>query len=80
VEILSLVNPEAFGRSERIKRLALATAEQLKMKHVWRLELAAMLSHIGCVSIPEDILSKKYSGRSSVRKRSRYTACTPPSR
>lgn len=63
VEILSLVNPEAFGRSERIKRLALATAEQLKMKHVWRLELAAMLSHIGCVSIPEDILSKKYSGQ-----------------
>ncbi len=63
VEILSLVNPEAFGRSERIKRLAVATAEQLKLKNIWRLELAAMLSQIGCVSIPEDILSKKYSGQ-----------------
>ncbi|WP_176632536.1 HD domain-containing phosphohydrolase [Desulfolutivibrio sulfoxidireducens] len=63
VEILSLVNPEAFGRSERIKRLAVATAEQLKLKNIWRLELAAMLSQIGCVSIPEEILSKKYSGQ-----------------
>ena len=63
VEILSLVNPEAFGRSERIKRLAVATAVELRLKHIWRLDLAAMLSQIGCVSIPEDILSKKYSGK-----------------
>lgn len=63
VEILSLVNPEAFGRSERIKRMAVATATALGLPNIWRLELAAMLSQIGCVSIPEDILSKKYSGR-----------------
>lgn len=63
VEILSLVNPEAFGRSERIKRLVVSTARELRLRHIWRLELAAMLSQIGCVSIPEDILSKKYSGQ-----------------
>ncbi|NDY56081.1 response regulator [Desulfovibrio sulfodismutans] len=63
VEILSLVNPEAFGRSERIKRMVVATAKELRLKNIWRLELAAMLSQIGCVSIPEEILSKKYSGQ-----------------
>jgi response regulator RpfG family c-di-GMP phosphodiesterase len=63
VEILSLVNPEAFGRSERIKRMAMATAAVLNLKNSWRLDLAAMLSQIGCVSIPEDILAKKYSGK-----------------
>lgn len=63
VEILSLVNPEAFGRSERIKRLVVDTAEKLHLKNIWRLELAAMLSQIGCVSIPEEILAKKYSGQ-----------------
>lgn len=63
VEILSLVNPEAFGRSERIKRMAVATAGALQLSQIWRLDLAAMLSQIGCVSIPEEILSKKYSGK-----------------
>jgi len=62
-EILSLVNPEAFGRSERIKRTVNALAKEMRLKGAWKYELAAMLSQIGCVSVPEDIVSKKYSGQ-----------------
>jgi response regulator RpfG family c-di-GMP phosphodiesterase len=62
-EILSLVNPEAFGRSSRIKRIALQIAEKLGMVNIWKLETAAMLSQIGCVILPEHVLKKIYTGR-----------------
>jgi len=62
-EILSLVNPEAFGRSSRIKRIALQIAERLGMTDIWKLETAAMLSQIGCVILPEHVLKKIYTGR-----------------
>ncbi len=61
-EILSLVNPEAFGRSSRIKRVALQIAEKLGMVDTWKLETAAMLSQIGCVILPEHVLKKIYAG------------------
>lgn len=62
-EILSLVSPEGFGRAERLKRLVMATAKELGAHGAWKFELAAMLSQIGCISVPEDILTKKYSGQ-----------------
>jgi len=57
-EILGQVNPEAFGRSERIKRHVKNMVARLKVKDPWKFELAAMLSQIGCIFIPEDIVSK----------------------
>lgn len=57
-EILGQVNPEAFGRSERIKRHVKNMVTRLKVKAPWKYELAAMLSQIGCIFIPEDIVSK----------------------
>lgn len=61
-EILSLVNPEAFGRGERIKRLVSRLATRLGLADKWRYDLMAMLSQLGCVSIPEELLRKKYAG------------------
>lgn len=61
-EVLALVNPEAFGRSSRIVRLAEAIAHHLSIEDVWPIKTAAMLSQIGCVILPEDILKKLYCG------------------
>jgi response regulator RpfG family c-di-GMP phosphodiesterase len=61
--ILSLVNPEAFGRSSRIKRYAKQIAEKMELSDIWRLELAAMLSQIGCVVLPEVTLKKLSQGK-----------------
>ncbi len=58
-EILGQTNPEAFGRSERIKRLVRKLAQRLGIKDTWRIELAAMLSQIGCIFIPEEVVKKK---------------------
>ncbi|MFH1350022.1 MAG: HD domain-containing phosphohydrolase [Pseudomonadota bacterium] len=62
-EVLSLVNPEAFGRSSRIKRYAKELASHLGLPEVWQFELAAMLSQIGCVILPEKALKKIYHGQ-----------------
>jgi response regulator RpfG family c-di-GMP phosphodiesterase len=63
-EVLSLVNPEAFGRSSRIKRYVKLVAANLEIPNLWQLELAAMLSQIGCVILPEGALNKLYKGKS----------------
>ena len=69
-EILSLLNPEAFGRSARIKGYVVEIAEKLEIRDVWMLETAAMLSQIGCVILPEDVLKKVYKGEPLTGKES----------
>jgi response regulator RpfG family c-di-GMP phosphodiesterase len=61
-EVLSLVNPVAFGRATRIHELVMSMAEKVKVDHPWECEMAAMLSQVGCVSIPAETLEKAYHG------------------
>jgi response regulator RpfG family c-di-GMP phosphodiesterase len=58
VDILSLTNPTAFSRSARFKRWARDIAAQLGATNVWQIEIAAMLSQIGCITVPEETLLK----------------------
>ncbi len=62
-DLLSMVSPEAFGRSARIKRYACDIAAQLGLNDPWKIETAAMLSQIGCVALPEQILKKVHQNR-----------------
>ncbi len=61
-DILSLVNPEAFGRSERVRRYAGYVAQHLHLKHGLFLDLAAMLCQLGCVTLTDTVLHKAYRG------------------
>lgn len=67
-EILELVNPEAFGRSSRIKCYVRDTAVQMKVSDVWRLETAAMLSQIGYIILPEQTVKKIYHNEKFTEK------------
>ena len=62
-QILSLLNPEAFGRASRIIRYVREIAFVMKVPEVWQLETAAMLSQIGCILLPEAALKKVYYGQ-----------------
>ncbi|MFC1541991.1 HD domain-containing phosphohydrolase [Candidatus Latescibacterota bacterium] len=62
-EILSLVNPDAFSQTNRIKPFVKHIVKELHLPNAWQFELAAMLSQIGCVAIPPDILNMVYSGK-----------------
>jgi response regulator RpfG family c-di-GMP phosphodiesterase len=61
-EVLSLLNPEAFGRASRITRYTCQMASEMKVPEMWQFETAAMLSQIGCIILPEDILVKICKG------------------
>jgi len=62
-EILSLVNPAAFSRASRIRRYVTHIVERLQLSQLWQFELAAMLSQIGCVTLPYEILNRVYAGQ-----------------
>lgn len=62
-DLLAMVNPEAFGKSSRVKRLVMDLAKYMNLADPWRLELAAMLSQIGCAALPRDVLRKAYVGQ-----------------
>ncbi len=61
-DILSMTNPIAFGRASRLRNLAYKIGVQMKVKKIWELELAAMFSQLGCVTIPMKVLEKVFHG------------------
>ncbi len=61
-EILALANPAAFGRGTRISQLAILLAKALKVTDPWQVEVAAMLSQIGCITLPQETAMRWYSG------------------
>jgi response regulator RpfG family c-di-GMP phosphodiesterase len=61
-ELLSLANPVAFSSGYRIKNLVVEIAQSLELKNVWKYEVAALMSQIGCISLPTSILEKKHCG------------------
>ncbi len=63
-DVLGLVNPVAFGRASRIKRIATAVALEMAIADVWEVEIAAMMSALGCISLPEGTLQKLMAGES----------------
>ncbi|PQO45506.1 HD domain-containing phosphohydrolase [Blastopirellula marina] len=61
-EVLSMVNPIAFGSSSRVRNMTRQICAKLGIANAWEVEIAAMLSKIGCVSVPIKTLEKWYSG------------------
>jgi response regulator RpfG family c-di-GMP phosphodiesterase len=63
VEVLSLTSPTAFGRAMRVQRMVRRICDRLGLEQQWQIEVAAMLSQLGCVTIPQDTLDKIYRGQ-----------------
>ncbi len=62
IEILSSVNPEAFSQATQSRNLAKSILERLGKPISWDIEIAVLLSKIGLVTIPNEILEKKNNG------------------
>jgi response regulator RpfG family c-di-GMP phosphodiesterase len=60
---LSLAQPAAFGRAVRVTRAVTEIAEALQVEEPWELEVTAMLSHLGAVTLPPNVLAKLDAGR-----------------
>jgi len=62
-DVLALTHPLAFGRALRIHKSVAALAERVGMKERWQVEVAAMLSQIGCVALPQETIEKLHYGQ-----------------
>jgi len=62
-EVLSVVNPTAFGRSDRAHRVVQVIATEMGEAHSWALEVAARMSQVGCVTVPEELLVQQREGQ-----------------
>ncbi|MCA9247826.1 MAG: response regulator [Planctomycetales bacterium] len=61
-EVLSLANPLAFGRAAQVRTLTKQVCADLAITNAWEVEIAAMLSHIGCIAVPPEVLEKYFAG------------------
>jgi len=62
MEVLALANPVAFGRANHIKQLSKELAARLGCTEFWQLEAAALLSQVGFLSLPPEIVEKVRDG------------------
>jgi len=62
IDLLAVTNPLAFNQSLRLRALAKNIADRLNVKNMWEVEIASMLSQIGCITIPTEIFNKVLSG------------------
>jgi response regulator RpfG family c-di-GMP phosphodiesterase len=67
MEVLAVANPVAFGRAERIRKIAARCAERFNCTDYWQLEAAALLSQLGYITVPESTLEKMYAGQPLTR-------------
>lgn len=61
-ELLSLANPIAFSSGGRFKSYVMQIAGKLKLPNLWQYEMSALMSQIGCVTLPAEVLEKVYAG------------------
>lgn len=58
MDMMSMVSPDVFGQTMAILDTAKVLAKEMHIEDTWNLEMAAMLCHLGSVTLPPDTLSK----------------------
>jgi ActR/RegA family two-component response regulator len=61
-DLLSATSPEAFGRSMRIAHIVRHIAASFAPAQGWRLEAAALLSQLGCVTLDTGVIQQAFIG------------------
>jgi CheY-like chemotaxis protein len=62
IDVLALGNPVAFGHVARVWTTAQAVAQALGVDDGWQLEVAAKLSHLGVIVLPDPTLERWLRG------------------
>jgi CheY-like chemotaxis protein len=57
-DVLALTSPVAFGTAKRIEGLAASIAREVAYPTAWQVEVAAVLSQLGAVTLPHELLEK----------------------
>lgn len=62
-DLLSTLSPHIFGKSNQIRRIAKAICKEINFQDSNEVELAALFSHVGCISLSSEITDKLVSGK-----------------
>lgn len=61
-DVICMNDPVAFALSSRLREWVRLLTVEFKLPHRWQLDIAAMLSTIGQVSIPPELIAKQRQG------------------
>lgn len=61
-DVLAMVSPKAFGQAASIREHASALAAKLGAENRWAIEIAAVLSQVSVMTLPERTMEKVYAG------------------
>jgi response regulator RpfG family c-di-GMP phosphodiesterase len=62
MDVLSMADPQSFGLGQKLRDYVRTFAESLNFEKTWEMEIAGMLSHIGYVTVPPQVMHKHRSG------------------
>jgi response regulator RpfG family c-di-GMP phosphodiesterase len=74
-EVMSLASPLIFGRATRIKQCSAALLALLGVPFSWELEVALMLSQLGCIVLTSENNEKLYYGKPLTQVEVESTQC-----
>ena len=78
VNVLGLINPVAQRRAAQIQRYAESAAAALRlMPDMWQYHLAAMISQLGCITLPQETLARAFSGQPLSKEEARLYESHP---
>jgi hypothetical protein len=64
VDLLGISHPTAFARATRCRDHVSMVADHLELRDPWKIEMAALLSQLGSMSLKPELLDRFHSGRS----------------
>jgi hypothetical protein len=76
-DVLALVNPTAFGQSVRVQELVRSLVGFVEGADSWEVDVAAVLSQLGCVAVPESVIAAAQRGAHLSPDDSRLLATVP---
>jgi CheY-like chemotaxis protein len=76
-EVLALTNPLSFGRATRVKAWVTELALKVELQERWQVEVAAMLSQLGCITLPGEVVEKLYHGKALLAAEEQMVARLP---
>lgn len=77
IDVLSLLDPGAYGRAARLREWAREMGRRVTIRNGWEVEMAALLSPLGQVAVPPEILAKLHANAQPTRQEQEILARSP---
>jgi response regulator RpfG family c-di-GMP phosphodiesterase len=62
MELIALVHPHTLSRATRVRRMVAQLAAHTNVQERWTVEVAALIAHLGGITLPVAILEKLHAG------------------